>query len=107
MTIVKLLFSLGQKGVVLSEGKGGRVRFNPRGPASPAMKQAVQEHKPALLELLRGGDLDDWRMVRLRKPDDPEDGCGRQFPDDNSYIEPNADLAERWALEDAEAVPWE
>lgn len=104
MTLPKLLFALGQKGVVLSEGKKGRLRFNPRGPVSPAMKAAIQEHKLALQELLRGGDVENWRRIRLRPRDDPEDGGeDGQFLDDDHYVEPDPDLVERWAMEDAEA----
>lgn len=76
MTLPKLLFGLMSKGVSLHEGAKGRIRFNPRGPVSPALKTAIQEHRTALLELLAGRDLDEWRMVRVRPP-------GRVGADDN------------------------
>ena len=102
MTLPKLLFALGQKGVVLSEGKAGRIRFNPRRPVSPALKAAVAEHKPALLALLRGDELEDWRHVRLRKLDDAEDaGGGLHLAGDDPFTEEHVALAERWAMEDA------
>ena len=90
MTLPKLLFALNQKSVVLSAGKRERIRFNPRGPVSPAIKQAIQEHKAAILALLRGEDLDDWRMARIlppncEEPADADDDPAQRFdPSDPS-----------------------
>lgn len=51
MTVTALLSELERRGVRL-QTDGSRVGFSPAGAVTPDLRQAIREHKPALLKLL-------------------------------------------------------